>query len=201
MSNCNYCSLEKLLFLHVDVKERTNRHHSHCFTSSENTYFSEGKWWARQDLNLWPRAYQARALTNWATGPIELVEVTGFEPMTSCLQSRRSTNWAIPPDLCECRIPKCQFQNLGLWIGLWNHIHGLKVFSFWERKEAKLNCALQQPWGNIPRFVVVRLEGYKGLLLDYSNNEDPLSFHHCWLLIRGPRPAAVTAWTVCQLTP
>lgn len=27
------------------------------------------KWWARQDLNLRPRAYQARALTNWATGP------------------------------------------------------------------------------------------------------------------------------------
>ena len=26
-----------------------------------------------------------------------LVEVTVFEPMTSCLQSRRSTNWAIPP--------------------------------------------------------------------------------------------------------
>ena len=29
---------------------------------------ASGKWvW--QDLNLWPRAYQARALTNWATGP------------------------------------------------------------------------------------------------------------------------------------
>ena len=27
----------------------------------------------------------------------KLVEVTGFEPMTFCLQSRRSTNWAIPP--------------------------------------------------------------------------------------------------------
>ena len=31
VSNCNYCSQEKLLFLHVDVKERTNRHHSHRF--------------------------------------------------------------------------------------------------------------------------------------------------------------------------
>lgn len=27
------------------------------------------KWWARQDLNLRPHAYQACALTNWATGP------------------------------------------------------------------------------------------------------------------------------------
>ena len=26
-------------------------------------------WWAWQDLNLWPHAYQACALTNWATGP------------------------------------------------------------------------------------------------------------------------------------
>lgn len=26
-----------------------------------------------------------------------LVEVNGFEPMTSCLQSTRSPNWAIPP--------------------------------------------------------------------------------------------------------
>ena len=28
------------------------------------------KWWARQDLNLRPHAYQACALTNWATGPL-----------------------------------------------------------------------------------------------------------------------------------
>ena len=27
------------------------------------------QWWARQDLNLRPHAYQACALTNWATGP------------------------------------------------------------------------------------------------------------------------------------
>lgn len=27
------------------------------------------EWWAKEDLNLWPPAYQADALTNWATGP------------------------------------------------------------------------------------------------------------------------------------
>ena len=26
-------------------------------------------WWAREDLNLRPHAYQACALTNWATSP------------------------------------------------------------------------------------------------------------------------------------
>ena len=38
-----------------------------CLHEQPSTIFI--KWWARQDLNLWPRAYQARALTNWATGP------------------------------------------------------------------------------------------------------------------------------------
>ena len=27
------------------------------------------QWWAWLDLNQWPRPYQGRALTNWATGP------------------------------------------------------------------------------------------------------------------------------------
>ena len=37
-----------------------------------------------------------------------LVEVSGFEPLTSCLQSRRSTSWAIPPQFSEldCRLVK-----------------------------------------------------------------------------------------------
>ena len=30
------------------------------------------KWWAREDLNLRPHAYQACALTNWATSPVEI---------------------------------------------------------------------------------------------------------------------------------
>ena len=29
-------------------------------------------WWAREDLNLRPHAYQACALTNWATSPLEI---------------------------------------------------------------------------------------------------------------------------------
>ena len=30
------------------------------------------KWWAKKDLNFRPHAYQARALTNWATSPLNL---------------------------------------------------------------------------------------------------------------------------------
>ena len=29
----------------------------------------QSEWWVWQDLNLWPHAYQACALTNWATDP------------------------------------------------------------------------------------------------------------------------------------
>ena len=29
-----------------------------------------------------------------------LVEISGFEPLTSCLQGRRSPSWAKPPSLC-----------------------------------------------------------------------------------------------------
>ena len=32
-------------------------------------WFSVCRWWVWQDLNLWPHAYQACALTNWATDP------------------------------------------------------------------------------------------------------------------------------------
>ena len=32
-----------------------------------------------------------------------LVEVNGFEPMTSCVQVRRSPSWATPPDQSDDR--------------------------------------------------------------------------------------------------
>ena len=35
----------------------------------------EEKWWAWQDLNLRPHAYQACALTNWATSPIKVTSL------------------------------------------------------------------------------------------------------------------------------
>ena len=61
--------------------------------------------WAQVDSNHRPRAYQARALTCWAMSPSSknggyiglLVEINGIEPLTSCLQGRRSPSWAIPP--------------------------------------------------------------------------------------------------------
>ena len=80
------------------------------------------RWSVWMDSNHRPRAYQARALTTWATNRYScvdsshltrvclffveetrsnklerLVEMMGFEPMTPCLQGRCSPNWATPP--------------------------------------------------------------------------------------------------------
>ena len=55
-------------------------------------------WWAQVDSNHRPHAYQACALTTWAMSPY-LVEISGIEPLTPCLQSRCSPSWAIPPYL------------------------------------------------------------------------------------------------------
>ena len=48
-----------------------------------------------QDLNLGPRHYQCRALTNWAITAD--LEARRFELLTFWMQIRRSTNWAKPP--------------------------------------------------------------------------------------------------------
>ena len=55
----------------------------------------ENKWWAKVDSNHRPHDYQSCALTSWAIGP--LVEMSGIEPLTPCLQGRCSPSWAIPP--------------------------------------------------------------------------------------------------------
>ena len=77
-------------------------------------------WWEQVDSNHRPHAYQACALTSWAMFPYKLfcssvpkvesaslwainsyqllvVEVSGIEPLTPCLQGRCSPSWAIPP--------------------------------------------------------------------------------------------------------
>ena len=59
-------------------------------------------WWAQMDSNHRPHAYQACALTSWAMSPFfkpikVLVEASGIEPLTPCLQGRCSTSWAMPP--------------------------------------------------------------------------------------------------------
>ena len=81
-------------------------------------------WWSVWvDSNHRPRAYQARALTTWATDrycsgslsdprlpgePFDslLVEMMGIEPMTPCLQGRCSPSWATPPGFF-CRASAC----------------------------------------------------------------------------------------------
>ena len=66
------------------------------------------------DSNHRPHAYQACALTTWATiqylrvltsfVPYGWMEMMGFEPMTPCLQGRCSPNWATPPYFRSSRL-------------------------------------------------------------------------------------------------
>ena len=69
--------------------------HRHHFATSKRS------WWAKMDSNHRPHDYQSCALASWAIGPFRLllVEISGIEPLTSCLQGRRSPSWAKPPDL------------------------------------------------------------------------------------------------------
>ena len=77
------------------------------FKDQSQTTFRSSVWSVWMDSNHRPRAYQARALTTWATDRYRpqrftrsypsLVEMMGFEPMTPCLQGRCSPNWATPP--------------------------------------------------------------------------------------------------------
>ena len=66
--------------------------------SSISYLISFKKWWAKMDSNHRPHDYQSCALASWAIGPF-LVEISGIEPLTSCLQGRRSPSWAKPPNL------------------------------------------------------------------------------------------------------
>ena len=85
------------------------------------------KWWAKMDSNHRPHDYQSCALASWAIGPF-LVEISGIEPLTSCLQGRRSPSWAKPPNLshlltryihCQLSTVNCQFSLCPLnWITL-----------------------------------------------------------------------------------
>ena len=74
----------------------------------------ESKWWAWEDSNLRPHAYQACALTTWATSPCQfrrpvvvsvfrrpVVEMRRIELLTPCLQGRCSPSWATPPNLVD----------------------------------------------------------------------------------------------------
>ena len=77
-----------------------------CCFASVKSFFR--KWWAWLDSNRWPCAYQAHALTNWATRPTKLVELRRVELLTYSLQSYRSTNWATAPSWI--RVPICDFE-------------------------------------------------------------------------------------------
>ena len=53
-------------------------------------------WSVWHDSNMRPLRPKRRALPSWATHRC-MVEETGIEPATYCLQSNRSPNWATPP--------------------------------------------------------------------------------------------------------
>ena len=89
-------------------------------------------WWAQEDSNLRPHAYQACALTTWATSPFDfrrpvvvsvfrrpLVEMRRIELLTPCLQGRCSPSWATPPYEQGIRIeifsfPRLKVHNLSI---------------------------------------------------------------------------------------
>ena len=86
------------------------------------TLLSLWLWSVWMDSNHRPHAYQACALTTWATNRFlslnwywfkpssypfgsrhcRVVEMMGIEPMTPCLQGRCSPSWATPPYLRVC---------------------------------------------------------------------------------------------------
>ena len=96
---------------------------SHC-AKPEWCWLLLTKWWAKVDSNHRPHDYQSCALASWAIGPslfrsrglrsppiLHLVEISGFEPLTSCLQGRRSPSWAKPPFLLIMNIEKWILNN------------------------------------------------------------------------------------------
>ena len=107
-----------------------NEHH--CFLgrgSDSSLAVGTADWSVWMDSNHRPHAYQACALTTWATDRyfwwpsvlVILVEMMGFEPMTPCLQGRCSPSWATPPwrvaETAYCRLPLCLLVAFGL-VGL-----------------------------------------------------------------------------------
>ena len=88
------------IFLLILFQTRNDtQHYTFVYASVSDEVWSK-IWWAQVDSNHRPHAYQACALTTWAMSPY-LVEISGIEPLTPCLQSRCSPSWAIPPYLLE----------------------------------------------------------------------------------------------------
>ena len=89
---CQEPAFESILMNSLSLKPFASDHH-----------FLFLKWWAKMDSNHRPHDYQSCALASWAIGPYQLhfflVEISGIEPLTSCLQGRRSPSWAKPPYL------------------------------------------------------------------------------------------------------
>ena len=75
-----FCSIK--LFLHMDVKERPGFNRGRVLLEMVGLI----------GLEPMTPALSRRCSNQLSYRPAGMVEVTGFEPMTFCLQSRRSTN-------------------------------------------------------------------------------------------------------------
>ena len=103
-------------------------------------------WWKMTVLNF-------RPILRFGCFWLAVVEVSGFEPLTSCLQSRRSTSWAIPPlhlsfiswhrsfhNYCLMFNVKC---SMGLWWAILDLNQGPHPYQ---------GCALTT-WANSPKLL------------------------------------------------
>ena len=98
------------VFLYTDVKERwlvSNLSHVSCLGRRKLTlrvkFRKTGKYKMVGQAGLEPATPRLSSVCSnqLSYRPfilVKMVEVTGVEPMTFCLQSRRSTNWAKPPN-------------------------------------------------------------------------------------------------------
>ncbi len=80
------------------------------------------------------------------------MEVSGFEPLTSCLQSRRSTSWAIPPQFSELFSNFHSFLTRYLLLSTSYSILWWAILDLNQGPHPYQGCALTT-WANSPCFV------------------------------------------------
>ena len=69
-----YCSVFKVQFSRILLPRQSRYWSFLCLLSCSQ----ESKWWAWEDSNLRPHAYQACALTTWATSPCQFRRRSSF---------------------------------------------------------------------------------------------------------------------------
>ena len=104
-----------------------------------------GYWWAWEDLNLRPHAYQACALTNWATSPRKVCLENQTFPVNTCPSSgsiKKKDKWFF-------WVWKCDFWVLGvdLWAKCILHTRDSQNLRSGAQK-AHFQCSLERRWSS-----------------------------------------------------